>query len=210
MCNFVHRCPLIVHWTRSLWQQGPKQPWVLKLLANRAFLHPAGGEKELSRAGRGRTMKLGGSGGESLEKLWLCRNQQEKKRKAVVSFHTSILIRDVDEDTCILIFSGRPSVCHEAKQSIYPWSHWTSLSPVSLLITPRFGGAPHFSWSVCHHTKDLLAAPMVKETWDHGPSGGQAGGGQWPAGLQWGNGFNYLDDMREESFTFAHFNLTGL
>lgn len=72
----------------------------------------------------------------------------QEKRKAVVSFHTSILIRDVDEDTCILIFAGRPSVCHEAKHSLSMISlNWliTSLPPVSLLITPRFGNAPHLS-----------------------------------------------------------------
>lgn len=66
----------------------------------------------------------------------------------MVSFHASILFKEVDEDNRILIFLGKPSVCHEAKHNLSMLSlNWliTSLPPVPLLITLRFGGAPHLS-----------------------------------------------------------------
>ena len=81
----------------------------------------------------------------------------------MVSFHANILIKEDDEDICILVFLGRSSVCLEARHnlSMLPLN-WliTPLPPVLLLIILRFGDAPHVSPPMC----DLMAVPMVKES----------------------------------------------
>lgn len=81
----------------------------------------------------------------------------------MVSFHANILIKEDDEDICILIFLGRSSVCLEARHnlSMHPLNWFiTSLPPVLLLITLRFGDAPRLSQLMC----DLIAVPMVMES----------------------------------------------
>lgn len=126
---------------------------------------------------------------------------RRKKRKAMVSFHANILIKEDNENICILIFLGRFSVCLEARHNLFMLPlNWLITSPPLdfLLIILRSGATPHHSWLMCD---DLMAVPTAKESWDRGPAGGKAGGHHWPVGMQEGNRSKNLEKVRGKGFT---------